>query len=243
MWNSEERRSRSSSKCSMPMHERRCSPVSALSSRRRPSLSWRHTSRARINCVRSASFKLSSFNAKVQRPRRIHASSAASFCKAGRTTPKDSGAGTNAMSPGPASLASFNSPFRLCTKTRSGVKVSRPPPVTPTSSRLSFGRSVPPNTRTSRRRPSAARRSPKAQHRHGVSAERFSQRAGSTARACASPSPPPSGMKVFTVSCNASIPSPVFALPATSGAMVPAATARLRAASIIGRGTLPSSSK
>mmetsp|Transcript_37796 Transcript_37796/g.103887 ORF Transcript_37796/g.103887 Transcript_37796/m.103887 type:complete len:224 (-) Transcript_37796:252-923(-) len=61
--NSEDKRARNSSRCNMPMHERRCSPVSVLSSRRKPSLSSRQISSASINSLRSAGFMLSSCSA------------------------------------------------------------------------------------------------------------------------------------------------------------------------------------
>mmetsp|Transcript_144316 Transcript_144316/g.462267 ORF Transcript_144316/g.462267 Transcript_144316/m.462267 type:complete len:261 (+) Transcript_144316:1571-2353(+) len=50
------------------------------------------------------------------------------------------------------------------------------------------------------------------------------------------------GMNEWITSCNASMPKPLLAEPATKGMSLPAATARCKAASIMARGTSPSNS-
>mmetsp|Transcript_96200 Transcript_96200/g.170800 ORF Transcript_96200/g.170800 Transcript_96200/m.170800 type:complete len:226 (-) Transcript_96200:987-1664(-) len=225
----------------MPMHERRCSPLSDFS-RRRPSLSSRQTSRAWTRWLQLSLAMPSSCNAKVQRPRFIQASS--SSPKGGLSNPKDSGQGTRAMSPGPASFTSFLLPFKLCIHTCLGVSFSTAPSEAPSNSKLSFGRSVPPSTRTSRRLPSAVRCLPKAQPRHDASSGTSQVSVPNCgAEVCPPAQGPPAGMKVFTTSSSASTPRPNFALPATSGMMWPPAVARINPASITDLGTLPSSSR
>mmetsp|Transcript_88364 Transcript_88364/g.189778 ORF Transcript_88364/g.189778 Transcript_88364/m.189778 type:complete len:264 (+) Transcript_88364:552-1343(+) len=223
------------------MQDKSISPVSSFCSKRRPSFSLRSTPMACKSAFPFSGAMSSRASAKVQRPRRAPPSSSASRDGAAMATER-SRAGTSTRSPGPAASASFNSPRKPWTKQRSGVmETSLTASAMPTKRRFSFGRRVPPSTRTSRKRSSPTLRSPNAQPKQGDSAERSSLRL-SMPSAHLSVSLIPEGMKVCTTSCNASMPMPVFALPTTSGETLPAAAARRSATSIVDRGTSPSNS-
>mmetsp|Transcript_37992 Transcript_37992/g.68717 ORF Transcript_37992/g.68717 Transcript_37992/m.68717 type:complete len:228 (-) Transcript_37992:450-1133(-) len=119
--NSRTRRSRTSSKCNVPMNDKSLSPVSSLVSRRRPSPACKSTSNARSSASRCSGFRPPSCSAKVQRPRLTPLPGSAALWLA---SAMGTSTGSKTMSPSCTSCTCCTSPRALCTSRRFGVTVT-----------------------------------------------------------------------------------------------------------------------
>mmetsp|Transcript_79494 Transcript_79494/g.246587 ORF Transcript_79494/g.246587 Transcript_79494/m.246587 type:complete len:401 (+) Transcript_79494:312-1514(+) len=258
--NTSAKRSRKSSWCSDPMHERMVSPVREQTFTSTPASSSEMVSSARSSRSCSWRSRLSICRTKVQHPCVLAWRWPSAGCPSGghvtlalarRNSQRPFGThlfgtGTKTRSPGPAAKTLSSSPPGPCTNSSAGRKSSPAAPAfmapSPASFRAFPARSRPRRTRTCTRQWSASCRRPKAQPTKESSCCTDSSK-GLTPSSLTISLPLSAGMKVWMTSCSASTPKPLLALPATRGTTRPAAAARRRAAATAGRGTWPSFSR